>query len=91
MIEEGYKFEKLFFCCFQVENKVTSMYKISCLHPFTCFLLYNLFRFKDETNIKQLFQIIELEVNPLEVEDMCKSTISLTTISIPTTNVRTKF
>jgi hypothetical protein len=48
------------------------MYKISCLHPFTCCLLYNLFRFEDETNMKQLFHIIELEVNPLEVEDMCK-------------------
>jgi hypothetical protein len=33
MTEEGYKFEKLFFSCFQVENKVTCMYKISCLHP----------------------------------------------------------
>jgi hypothetical protein len=66
------------------------MYKISCLHPFTC-LLYNLFRFEDETNIKQLFHIIELEISPLEVEDMCKSIISLITISIPTINVHTKF
>jgi hypothetical protein len=33
MLNEGYNFEKLFFSCFQVENKVRSMYKISCLHP----------------------------------------------------------
>jgi hypothetical protein len=33
MLEEGWKFEKLFFVCFQVESKVTSMYKISCLYP----------------------------------------------------------
>ncbi len=36
MLEEGKKFEFLFlflffWVCFQVENKVTSMYKISCL------------------------------------------------------------
>jgi hypothetical protein len=32
MVKKGKKFEILFFGCFQVENKVTSMYKISCLH-----------------------------------------------------------
>jgi hypothetical protein len=38
MLEEGYKFEKLFFACFQVENKVTNMYKIYCLHPLKRFI-----------------------------------------------------
>jgi hypothetical protein len=38
MLEEGYKFEKLLFLCCQVENKVTSMYKISWLHLYRCFL-----------------------------------------------------
>ncbi len=33
MLEEGYKFERLFFWCFEVENKVTIIYKIFCLHP----------------------------------------------------------
>ncbi len=33
MLEEGQKFEIFFFSCFQVENKVTSMQKMSCLHP----------------------------------------------------------
>ncbi len=31
MLEKGQKFEILFFPCFQIENKVTSMYKIFCL------------------------------------------------------------
>jgi hypothetical protein len=38
MLEEGYKFEKLFSLCFQVENKVTNMYKIYCLHPLKIFI-----------------------------------------------------
>jgi hypothetical protein len=33
MLEEGKKFLILFFSCFQVENKVTSMYKIFYLQP----------------------------------------------------------
>ncbi len=33
MLKEGLKFEKLFFSCFQVENKVKSMSKIFSLHP----------------------------------------------------------
>jgi hypothetical protein len=34
MLEENYKFEKLFFFAFSnKKTKVTSMYKISCLHP----------------------------------------------------------
>jgi len=32
MLEEGSKFFLMFFWCFQVENKVVSIYKISCLH-----------------------------------------------------------
>ncbi len=33
MLKKGQKLEILFFPCFQIENKVTSMYKIFCL-PF---------------------------------------------------------
>jgi hypothetical protein len=34
VIEEGQKKKILFFSCFQVENKVANVNKISCLHPF---------------------------------------------------------
>jgi hypothetical protein len=33
MLEEGSKFARMFFWCFQVENKVKNMYKISCSCP----------------------------------------------------------
>jgi hypothetical protein len=32
MLNEGMKLKKMFFGCFQVENKVLSMHKIACLH-----------------------------------------------------------
>jgi hypothetical protein len=38
MLKEGYKFERLFFSCFQVKNKATDVYKIYCLYPLKIFI-----------------------------------------------------
>jgi len=51
MLEEGYKFERLFFSCFQVKNKVADMYKI--------YYLYQLKRFIQKIKLVVTYAFIE--------------------------------
>ncbi len=55
MLEEDKKFKRLFFWCFQIENKVASMSRTCCLHAVSrCFVRQLIKRLKHKMENKNM-------------------------------------